>query len=55
MMRDGYFYKSLFSTLLIYFILICVLMVFVIKAGIFGIFCILIIAVSLFAYYYKGP
>jgi len=53
-MKDGYFYKSLFLTLLVYLVLLSVLVSFVVKAGIFGISFILILIVMLFAYYYHG-
>jgi len=53
-MKDSYFYKSLFSTLLIYLILITVLTAFVAVTGIKGVFIIISGVVLLLVYFHGG-
>ncbi len=53
-MKDGYFYKSLFSTLFVWLVLTFILVVFVIYTGIIGIFVIVLIVVLSLIYFYSG-
>lgn len=53
-MKDSYFYKSLFSTLFIYLVLITILISFVAVTGITGVFIIISVIVLLLAYFYGG-
>jgi hypothetical protein len=53
-MKDSYFYKSLFSTLLVYLVLMTTLIAFVVITGITGIFLIMLGVVLLLAYFYGG-
>lgn len=52
-MRDSYFYRSLFSTLIVYLILAGALIAFVVIAGLAGFLTIIIVVVALLIYFYK--
>ena len=53
-MRDSYFIKSLFSTLLCYLVLSSILMIFVVVTGIVGALFIFMMVVLLLVYFYGG-
>lgn len=53
-MRDNYFYKSLFSTLLVYAIILFLLVTFVLITGAIGVFFILATIIVLFMFFYDG-
>ncbi|OHB36383.1 MAG: hypothetical protein A2099_06790 [Planctomycetes bacterium GWF2_39_10] len=53
-MRDSYFTKSLFSTLLCYLVLSSILMIFVVVTGIVGALFIFMMVVLLLVYFYGG-
>lgn len=53
-MRDAYFYKSLFSTILVFCGVTFFLMIFTAVTGILGVLFILITVVFLLIYFYNG-
>lgn len=53
-MRDGYFYKSLFSTLIVCFIFMSITLSFVLLTGIVGSLCIMVIILLILIYFYSG-
>jgi fatty acid desaturase len=51
-MKDSYFYKSLAATLLIYSVIMCALVGFVLAYGVTGVFIIALIVIYFLCYFY---
>jgi len=53
-MRDNYFYKSLFFTLLSLVILVSISVIFIVITGIIGFLLVFLLVIALLVYFYGG-